>query len=63
MQRAGLFVLTLLRTERPGDCFVLRDVGDVPPWVVLLFAVGAVSCVGAGTRPSSSSPSCRPRGR
>ena len=38
---AVLFVLTLLFTEGPGDSLVLRDLGDVPLWVVLLFAVGS----------------------
>ena len=38
---AVLFVLTLLLTEGPGDSLVLRDLGDVPLWVVLLLAVGS----------------------
>ncbi|WP_092197058.1 sensor histidine kinase [Blastococcus tunisiensis] len=38
---AVLFVLTLLFTTGPEDSWVLRDLGDVPPWVVLLFAVGS----------------------
>ena len=40
---AVLFGLTLLLTEGPGDSVVLRDLGDVPLWIVLLFAV----CSGA----------------
>jgi signal transduction histidine kinase len=40
---AVLFVLTLLFTTAPGtdDSWVLRDLGDVPLWIVLLFAVGS----------------------
>ncbi|WP_040339490.1 sensor histidine kinase [Candidatus Blastococcus massiliensis] len=39
---AVLFVLTLLfTTTGPEDSWVLRDLGDVPLWVVLLFAVGS----------------------
>jgi len=38
---AVLFGLTLLLTDGPGDSVVLRDLGDVPLWVVLLFAVGS----------------------
>jgi signal transduction histidine kinase len=38
---AVLFVLTLLFTTGPDDSWVLRDLGDVPLWVVLLFAVGS----------------------
>ena len=36
-----LFLLTLLLTDGVGDSVVLRDLGDVQPWVVLLFAVGS----------------------
>lgn len=38
---AVLFVLTLLFTTGPDDSWVRRDLGDVPLWVVLLFAVGS----------------------
>ena len=38
---AVLFLLTLLLTDGVGDSVVLRDLGDVQPWVVLLFAVGS----------------------
>lgn len=36
-----LFGLTLLLTDGPGDSVALRDLSDVPHWVVLLFAVGS----------------------
>lgn len=36
---AVLFVLTLLLTDGAGDSVVLRDVGAVPLWSVLLLAV------------------------
>ena len=38
---AVLFALTLTLTDGPGDSLVLRDLDEVPPWVVLLFAVGS----------------------
>ncbi len=38
---AVLFVVTLLVTTGPDDSWVLRDLGDVPLRVVLLFAVGS----------------------
>ncbi|WP_036339113.1 sensor histidine kinase [Modestobacter caceresii] len=38
---AVLFVLTVFFTTGPDDSWVLRDLGDVPLWVVLLFAVGS----------------------
>jgi signal transduction histidine kinase len=38
---AAMFVITLLVTDSPDDSWVLRDLGAVPWWVVLLFAVGS----------------------
>ena len=38
---AVVFVLTVLVDDGPDDSLVLRDLSDVPVWVVLLFAVGS----------------------
>ena len=38
---AVLLVLTLLVHEGPGDSLVLRDPGELPAWVVVLFAVAS----------------------
>lgn len=37
----ALLVLTLLVHEGPGDTLVLRDPGELPAWVVVLFAVAS----------------------